>query len=73
MAYDNPAGLIAAAVIGQVLVYLLVTLRFKTRYRHGRKFFAADWLILLAAILSTGLSTLQIHGMLHSRSFLDLG
>lgn len=62
MAYDSPHGLIAAAAIVQAIVYTVVALRFEGRYRHGRKFHASDWLILLAAVLSTGLSVIQIYG-----------
>ncbi|KAF2008699.1 hypothetical protein BU24DRAFT_497874 [Aaosphaeria arxii CBS 175.79] len=62
MAYDNPPGLIAAAAIVQTIVYVVVALRFQTRHKHGRKYHPSDWLILLAAFLSTGLSIIQIYG-----------
>lgn len=62
MAYDSPHGIIAAAVVVQAIVYTLVGLRFKARHQHGRKYHMADWLILIAAFLSTGLSIIQIYG-----------
>ncbi|KAF1979319.1 hypothetical protein BU23DRAFT_434439, partial [Bimuria novae-zelandiae CBS 107.79] len=60
--YDNPDGLIAAPAIVQAIVYIVVALRFEARYKHGRKYFTSDWLIRLAAFLSTGLTIVQIHG-----------
>lgn len=62
MAYDSPHGLIAAAAIVQAMVYIVVALRFRTCYKHGRKYHTSDWLILLAAFLSTGLTIIQIYG-----------
>ncbi|PVH97400.1 hypothetical protein DM02DRAFT_658338 [Periconia macrospinosa] len=59
MAYDNPKGLIAAAVIGQALVYLFVALRFQTRYRHGRKFFY-QWGTFLNGVVVTGLVKISV-------------
>ena len=62
MAYDNPKGIIAAAAIVQAIVYIAVALRFKAHYKCGGKYHASDWLILLAAFLSTGLSIIQTYG-----------
>lgn len=69
MAYDSQKanGQIAAAVIIQAIVYIVVGLRFMTRRKHADGYHVSDWLILLAAFLSTGLAALQIYGMSFSK------
>ncbi|KAM0308221.1 hypothetical protein ACHAO8_010203 [Botrytis cinerea] len=63
MAYDNPGGIIAAAVILELLAISFVTLRFLSNHRKGINNTATDWLILAALICSTGLTVIQIYGI----------
>ncbi|KAL5371989.1 hypothetical protein DPSP01_013835 [Paraphaeosphaeria sporulosa] len=61
MAYDNPHGLIAAAVIVQVLVLLMIGSRFMSHKMKGLEFHTSDYLIIVAGILSTALAIEQIY------------
>jgi uncharacterized membrane protein YidH (DUF202 family) len=61
MAYDNPHGLIAAAVIVQTLVLGMTILRFVSHKLEDLKIFTSDYLIVIAAILSTALAIEQIY------------
>jgi hypothetical protein len=63
MAYDNPHGLIAAAVIVQTLVLGMIILRFVSHKLEDLKIFTSDYLIVIAAILSTALAIEQIYCM----------
>ena len=62
MAYDSPHGLIAAAVIVQTLVLLMIGARFVSHKMRGLKFHTSDYLIIVAGILSTALAIEQIYG-----------
>ena len=61
MAYDNPHGLIAMAIIVQTLVLGVIVLRFVSRRRQDLKISTSDYLIVIAAILSTALAVEQIY------------
>lgn len=61
MAYDNPDGLIAAAVIVQILVLGMVASRFVSHRMKGLKSHTSDYLIIVAATLSTALAIEQIY------------
>jgi hypothetical protein len=60
--YDNGGGIIAASVILEIIVLVCVGLRFYTRIWRKTSFIASDWLLLVATILATGLTVLQIYG-----------
>jgi hypothetical protein len=62
MAYDNPAGMIAAAVILEIVTIVCIALRFYTRWWKKSQVFTSDWLILAAFICGTGLTVMQIYG-----------
>ena len=62
MAYDNPNGLIAAAVIVQTLVLLVIGARFRSQNKRGIKMRPSDYLIIVAAALSTALAIEQVYG-----------
>ena len=62
MAYDNPDGLIAAAVIVQALVLLMIGARFRSQRKRGLKMTISDYLIIAAAVLSTALAIEQVYG-----------
>ncbi|ORY03052.1 hypothetical protein BCR34DRAFT_605379 [Clohesyomyces aquaticus] len=61
MAYDSPHGLIAAAVIVQTLVLIMISFRFVSHRKRGLGLFTSDWLIIAAGILSTGLAIEQVY------------
>lgn len=61
MAYDNPHGLIAAAVIVQTLVLLMIGSRFVSHKMKGLKLHTSDYLIIVAGLLSTALAIEQIY------------
>ncbi|KAL1596496.1 hypothetical protein SLS60_009143 [Paraconiothyrium brasiliense] len=61
MAYDNPHGLIAAAVIVQTLVLLMITSRFVSHRMKGLQLHTSDYLIIVAGLLSTALAIEQIY------------
>lgn len=61
MAYDNPHGLIAAAVIVQTLVLGMIILRFASHKTKGIKFHTSDCLIIVAGTLSTALAIEQLY------------
>jgi hypothetical protein len=63
MAYDNPHGLIAAAVVVQTLVLIMIGSRFVSHRKRGLSLSTSDWLIIAAGVLSTGLTIEQIYGM----------
>ncbi|KAK3361888.1 hypothetical protein B0T24DRAFT_724336 [Lasiosphaeria ovina] len=60
--YDDPAGLIAASVIMELLAVACVSLRFYSRSWKGQVFIASDWVILVALIFATGLTAMEIYG-----------
>jgi hypothetical protein len=61
MAYDNPDGLIAAAVIMEALVLLMIGSRFVSHRMNGIKMHISDYLIIVAGVLSTALAIEQIY------------
>lgn len=61
MAYDNPHGLIAAAVIVQTLALGMIMSRFASHKLEGLKFHVSDHLIIVAGVLSTALAIEQIY------------
>ncbi|KAF2438359.1 hypothetical protein P171DRAFT_159410 [Karstenula rhodostoma CBS 690.94] len=61
MAYDNPHGLIAAAVIVQTLVLLMIGSRFASHKMKALGFHTSDYLIIVAGILSTALGIEQVY------------
>ena len=63
MAYDNPAAIIAASIIMEVVAATCVTLRFYTRWWRKTKVLVADWLILAAFLCGTGLTVMELYGM----------
>jgi hypothetical protein len=63
MAYDSPHGLIAAAVIVQMLVLVMLASRFVSHRKRGLTLHTSDWLIIAAGVLTTGLAIEQIYGM----------
>lgn len=62
MKYNNGGAIIATSVILETMVLVCVGLRFYTRIWKKTSFFASDWLLLVATILATGLTVLQIYG-----------
>lgn len=60
--YNNPAGLIVASVILEILTTLGVGLRFYSRRWKRQSILLSDWLILIAWIFGTGLTVLEIYG-----------
>lgn len=60
--YNSPGGIIAAAVITQVLAVSAVGLRFYSRRQNGQKFITSDWLILAALLIGAGLAVMEIYG-----------
>jgi hypothetical protein len=60
---DRGPGLIAAAVLLFTLAATTVALRFYTRLRIVRVFGPEDWTILVALVLSLGVSTGSITSM----------
>lgn len=62
MKYDNSGAIIATSVILEIIVLVCVGLRFYTRIWKKTSFIASDWLLLVATILATGLTVLQIYG-----------
>jgi hypothetical protein len=62
MAYDNPPGMITAAVILEITTIACVALRFYTRWWKKSHVFTSDWLVLAAFICGTGLTIMQIYG-----------
>jgi uncharacterized membrane protein len=63
MAYDNAHGLIAAAVIVQTLVLLMIVSRFVSHKMKSLKPHISDYLIVVAGLLSTALAIEQIYCM----------
>ncbi len=63
MEYDNPKGIIAGAVLMQVMVVLCVSMRFYTRRWQKSQIMISDWLILAAATCGAGLTVIEIYGM----------
>ncbi|KAF2826768.1 hypothetical protein CC86DRAFT_416502 [Ophiobolus disseminans] len=63
MAYDNPDGIIAAAVILEVLTAICVALRLYTRWWKKSKILTAGWLVAAAFVCGTGLTVMQIYGV----------
>ncbi|KAK0714039.1 hypothetical protein B0T26DRAFT_628011, partial [Lasiosphaeria miniovina] len=61
--YDDPAGLIAASVIMELLAVACVSLRFYSRSWKGQVFIASDWVILVALIFATGLTAMEIYAV----------
>ncbi|OTA99108.1 hypothetical protein M426DRAFT_95697 [Hypoxylon sp. CI-4A] len=61
--YDNPGGIIAGAVILEVLAILSVGLRFYTRRWKHQSVLVTDWLILAAFVFATGLTVIEIYGV----------
>ncbi|KAJ4351974.1 uncharacterized protein N0V89_007319 [Didymosphaeria variabile] len=61
MAYDSPHGLIAAAVIVQTLVLLMIASRFVSHKMKGLTLHTSDYLIIVAGFLSTALAIEQIY------------
>lgn len=61
MAYDNPHGLIASAVIVQTLVLVMIGSRFVSHRMKGLTFHTSDYLIIVAGVLSTALAIEQIY------------
>lgn len=61
MAYDNPDGLIAAAVIVQILVIAMIVSRFVSHKIRNLKYHTSDYLIIVAGVLSTALAIEQIY------------
>lgn len=61
MAYDNPHGLIAAAVIVQTLALGMIISRFASHKQKGLKFHVSDYLVIVAGVLSTALAVEQIY------------
>ncbi|KAI0180667.1 hypothetical protein GGR52DRAFT_521182 [Hypoxylon sp. FL1284] len=61
--YDNPAGLIAGSVILELLVILCVGLRFYSKRWKGQRILASDWLILVALVIGTGMTIVEIYGV----------
>ena len=72
MAYDSPHGLIAAAVIVQVMVLGMIASRFVSHKMKGLKFSVSDYLIIVATILSTALAIEQIYCTSTMRSHVAL-
>ncbi|KAF2789755.1 hypothetical protein K505DRAFT_328021 [Melanomma pulvis-pyrius CBS 109.77] len=62
MAYDSPHGLIAAAVIVQTLVFVMIGSRFVSHRKRRLTLHTSDWLIIAAGVLSTALAIEQIYG-----------
>jgi hypothetical protein len=61
MVYDSPGGLIAAAVIMQILVLLMIGSRIVSHNIKGPKSHPSDYLIIVASVLSTALAIEQIY------------
>ncbi|KAI1093973.1 hypothetical protein F5B19DRAFT_491014 [Rostrohypoxylon terebratum] len=61
--YDNPGGLIAGSVILELIAVLAVGLRFYTRWWKRQRVLVSDWLILVASILATGMTVIEIYGV----------
>ncbi|KAF3043185.1 hypothetical protein E8E12_007615 [Didymella heteroderae] len=61
MAYDNPHGLIAAAVIVQTLVLSMIVSRFASHRIKGVKLYASDYFIIAAGLLSSALAIEKIY------------
>jgi hypothetical protein len=72
MAYDDPDGLIAAAVIMQALVLLMISSRFVSHRMNGIKIHTSDYLIIVAGILSTALAIEQIYCTYFNLATIDL-
>jgi hypothetical protein len=60
--YDDPAGLIAACVVLEVLAGACVGLRCYTRKWKGQVVLASDWVMLVAFAFGTGLTVMEIYG-----------
>lgn len=60
--YNSPGGIIAAAVITEVLAVSCVGLRFYSRRWKRQKITTSDWLILVALVIGTGLAVMEIYG-----------
>ncbi len=63
MEYDNPKGIIAGAVLMQVMVSTLCINAFYTRRWQKSQIMISDWLILAAATCGAGLTVIEIYGM----------
>jgi uncharacterized membrane protein len=63
MAYDNAHGLIAAAVIVQTLVLMIIVSRFVSHRMKNLKPHISDYLIVVAGLISTALAIEQIYCM----------
>lgn len=63
MAYNDPHGLIAAAVIVQILVLGMIGARFASHKMQGLRFHVSDYPIIVAGVLSTALAIEQIYCM----------
>ncbi|KAI4861914.1 hypothetical protein F4820DRAFT_431981 [Hypoxylon rubiginosum] len=61
--YDDPAGLIAGSVVLELLAIFCVGLRFYSRRWKGQHILTSDWLILIAFIIGTGMTVVEIYGV----------
>jgi hypothetical protein len=61
MAYDSPRGLIAAVVVMQAMVVLMIGSRCVSHKIKRLPFHTSDYLIIVAGILSTALAIEQIY------------
>jgi len=63
MRYDNPNGIIAGAVVMEVIAVASVGLRFCTRYLNHSPVLISDRPILIALILAAGFMITEINGV----------
>lgn len=71
--YDNPAAIVAAAVILQTLTTACVALRFYSRRWKQQPHIISDWLILAAWVFGTGISVEILYGVAHRAIGYPLG
>lgn len=69
-AYDNPSGIIAAAIVLQLIATTAVALRFYSTYKKKPPWEASEWLILGAWFSSLSLVGMEIYGKLIQFLFL---
>ena len=64
MPYNNPGGIVAASVILEIIAVGCVCLRLMAVKRVGMSFSVSDYLIVSALVCATGLTVMEIYGML---------
>ena len=61
--FNNPGGIIAAAVILEIASVSIVALRLFSSHRREVRFTISDWLILASLVGATGLTAMEIYGI----------